>query len=153
MEKVNLALKILLVDDSPTMRRIIGKFLTNNGFVHVLEAGNGLEALELMDLTGVDLIVSDLHMPIMDGLIFLEKIKANSRTRDIPFIMLTVEATQKTMNKALSMKIDSYIVKPITEKLFMEELLRVIHHPRDKNLEDINPEDGDPEDIGGPLAI
>jgi two-component system, chemotaxis family, chemotaxis protein CheY len=135
MEKVNLALKILLVDDSPTMRRIIGKFLTNNGFVHVLEAGNGIEALEIMD-SGVDLIVSDLHMPIMDGMTFLEQIKANTRTCDIPFIMLTVEATQKIMNKAFAMKIDSYIVKPITEKVFMEELLRVIHLSRGKDSED-----------------
>jgi len=148
MEKVNLALKILLVDDSPTMRRIIGKFLTNNGFVHVLEAGNGFEALEIMDSTGVDLIVSDLHMPLMDGMRFLEKIKANSRTHDIPFIMLTVEANQKTMNKALSMKIDSYIVKPITERLFIEELVRVIHHSREKTSEDT-----DPEDTDGTLAI
>ncbi len=130
MEKVNLELKILIVDDSLSMRRIIRKFLTNNGFTHVLEAGNGFEALEILHLTQVDLIVSDLHMPIMDGMAFLERIKANAGTRDIRFIMLTVEAIQKIMNKALSMEVDSYIVKPVTEKVFMEELIRVIHTKR-----------------------
>ncbi len=127
MEKVNLELKILIVDDSLSMRRIIRKFLANNGFTNVLEAGNGFEALEIIHSTQVDLIVSDLHMPIMDGMAFLERIKANTKTRDIRFIMLTVEATQKTMNKALSMAVDSYIVKPVTEKVFMEELMRVIN--------------------------
>ena len=127
MEKVNLELKILLVDDSLSMRRIIRKFLTNQGFTNVLEAGNGAEALEIIDSTRVELIVSDLHMPIMDGMTFLEQIKANTRTRDIQFIMLTVEATQTTMNKALSMNIDSYIVKPVSENIFIEELMRVIH--------------------------
>ncbi len=127
MEKVNLALKILIVDDSLSMRRIIRKFLANNGFTNVLEAGNGFEALEIIHSAQVDLIVSDLHMPIMDGMVFLERIKANTKTRDIRFIMLTVEATQKTMNKALSMAVDSYIVKPVTETVFMEELMRVIN--------------------------
>ncbi len=127
MEKVNLEHKILIVDDSLSMRRIIRKFLANNGFTHVLEAGNGSKALEIIHSTQVDLIVSDLHMPIMDGMAFLERIKANAKTRDIRFIMLTVEATQKTMNKALSMAVDSYIVKPVTEKVFMEELMRVIN--------------------------
>ncbi|MCP4722896.1 MAG: response regulator [Desulfobacteraceae bacterium] len=127
MEKVNLELTILLVDDSLSMRRIIRKFLTNQGFTNVLEAGNGAEALEIIDSTRVELIVSDLHMPIMDGMTFLEQIKANTRTRDIRFIMLTVEATQATMNKALSMNIDSYIVKPVSENIFFEELMRVIN--------------------------
>jgi two-component system chemotaxis response regulator CheY len=119
-------LKILLVDDSLSMRRIIGTFLGNHGFTHLLEAGDGMEALAIVNSSRVDLIVSDLNMPRMDGMEFLERIKANPDTRDIRFIMLTVEAIQKTMNKALSMDIDSYIVKPVTEKVFMEELLRVI---------------------------
>jgi len=126
MEKVNLELKILLVDDSSSMRRIIRAFLKNKGFSHVLEARDGVEALGIIDSTRVDLIVSDLHMPGMDGMTFLEQIKSNSLTRNIGFIMLTVEATQKTMNKALSMDVDSYIVKPVTEKVFAEELVRVI---------------------------
>ena len=127
MERVNLKLKFLLVDDSLSIRRIIGKYLANKGFTHVLEAGNGSEALKILDSTRVDVIVSDLHMPVMDGMTFLEQVKANARTRNIRFIMLTVEATQKTMIKALSMGIDSYIVKPATEKIFMDELERVIH--------------------------
>lgn len=126
MEKPNAELKILLVDDSLSMRRIIVKFLANNGITQVLEAGDGVEALAAIASTRVDLIVSDLNMPRMNGMAFLEQIKANPHTRDIRFIMLTVEALQKTMNKALSLGVDSYIVKPVTEKIFMEELIRVV---------------------------
>lgn len=126
MEKGILELKILLVDDSLSIRRIIGKYLAKKGFTHVLSAGNGSEALKILDSTQVDVIVSDLHMPVMDGMTFLEQVKANARTRGIRFVMLTVEATQKIMNKALSMGINSYIVKPVTEKIFMDELERVI---------------------------
>ncbi|MBA3009236.1 MAG: response regulator [Proteobacteria bacterium] len=126
MEKPNAELKILLVDDSLSMRRIIVKFLANNGITQVLEAGDGVEALAAIASTRVDLIVSDLNMPRMNGMAFLEQIKANPHTRDIRFIMLTVEAIQKTMNKALSLGVDSYIVKPVTEKIFMEELIRVV---------------------------
>jgi len=129
VKKLNPGLKILLVDDSLSMRRIVVKFLANNGITHVLEAGDGAEALEAIASTRVDLIVSDLNMPIMDGMAFLERIKANPHTRDIRFVMLTVEAIQKTMNKALSLGVDSYIVKPVTEKIFMEELIRVVGDP------------------------
>ncbi|MCP3940568.1 MAG: response regulator [Desulfobacteraceae bacterium] len=130
MGKIDLELKILLVDDSRSMRRLIRRFLINKGFTHVLEAENGFEALEILDSTKVDLIISDLYMPIMDGLTFLEQVKANTRTCDILFIMLTIEATQKTMNKALAMDIDSYIVKPVLENAFIEELVRVIQIQR-----------------------
>lgn len=126
MEDINREIKILIVDDSSAMRRIVTKFLNNKGFSNLIEAVDGLAALEVVQNQTVDLIVSDLNMPNMNGLEFLKIIKEDSRTRLIPFIMLTVEAIQKTMNKALGMGVDSYIVKPVTEKIFMDELIRVM---------------------------
>ncbi len=126
MEDINYKMRIIIVDDSLSMRRIVKKFLLNNEFSKFFEAKNGEEALQMVQAETIDLIISDLNMPVMDGLTFLEKIKSNPKTKDIPFIMLTVEAIQKTMNKAIALSVDSYIVKPITEKLFIQEMLRVI---------------------------
>ncbi|MFH2092184.1 MAG: response regulator [Pseudomonadota bacterium] len=126
MEQINYMMGILIVDDSLSMRRVIKKFLFNHEFSNFFEAEDGQKALEIVQNETIDLIISDLNMPVMNGLTFLEKIKKNPATKDIPFIMLTVEAIQKTMNKAIALNVDSYIVKPITEKLFINEMLRVI---------------------------
>jgi two-component system chemotaxis response regulator CheY len=126
MDDINRELKILIVDDSSSMRRIVRQFLVNNGFSNLLEARDGMDALQVVRNNTIDLIISDLNMPRMDGLRFLEILKADETTRDIPFIMLTVEAIQKTMNKAIAMGVDSYIVKPIEEHLFIGEMMRVI---------------------------
>ncbi|MBU1340404.1 MAG: response regulator [Proteobacteria bacterium] len=118
---------ILIVDDSLSMRRIVKKFIENSGFHNVMEAGDGIEALDIVQKQKtIDLIISDLNMPNMNGLEFLKIVKEDSRTKDIPFIMLTVEAIQRTMNKAIALGVDSYIVKPIAEKVFINEMLRVI---------------------------
>ncbi len=126
MEEINRDIKILIVDDSSAMRRIVRRFLTHNDFCNLMEATNGVFALETVQNNNIELIVSDLNMPGMDGLEFLKTLKEDDATKDIPFIMLTVEAIQRTMNKAIAMGVDSYIVKPIEEKVFIKEMLRVI---------------------------
>lgn len=126
MDKINYEMGILIVDDSASMRRVIKKFLLNNKFSRLFEAGNGKDALDIIQAQSIDLIISDLNMPVMDGLALLEQVKKNPDTADIPFIMLTVEAIQKTMNTAISMNVDSYIVKPVEENVFIGELIRVI---------------------------
>ncbi|MCP3876636.1 MAG: response regulator [Desulfobacteraceae bacterium] len=126
MDNINKDMKILIVDDSMSMRRIVIKFLKNNGFQNCIEAKDGVEALDIVQNDPIDFIVSDLNMPNMNGLEFLKIVKHDSHTKHIPFIMLTVEAIQKTMIKAVTLKVDSYIVKPITEKIFIDEMIRVL---------------------------
>lgn len=131
MDNIDLNSRILIVDDSHAMLRIVKKFFETNGFHHILEATDGIEALEMIQNENtIQLIVSDLNMPRMNGLELLKIVKEDHRTKNIPFVMLTVEAIQRTMNKAIGMGVDSYIVKPVTEKTFMDEIFRVI---RDKN--------------------
>lgn len=130
MDDISFDLQILIVDDSASMRRIVKKFLENTGFHKILEASNGVYAMDRVQNESIDLIISDLNMPNMDGLELLKAVRSNSSTKDIPFIMLTVEAIQRTMNKAIALDVDSYIVKPVTQKLFIEEMIRVI---RSKN--------------------
>lgn len=127
MEPIDSDIRILIVDDSHTMLRILRKFFQTHGFHNILEAKGGIEALEIIrGESRVQLIVSDLNMPRMNGLELLASVKKDDRIKDIPFVMLTVEAIQKTMNKAIAMGVDSYIVKPVTEKIFMDEIFRVI---------------------------
>ncbi len=131
MEHIDLNSRVLIVDDSHAMLRVVKKFFETNGFHHILEACDGIEALEMIqNEKSLQLIVSDLNMPRMNGLELLKIVKEDPRTKDIPFVMLTVEAIQRTMNKAIAMGVDSYIVKPVTEKIFMDEIFRVI---REKN--------------------
>lgn len=136
MENIDFNIQILIVDDSYSMLRIIKKFFENNGFHHILEATNGIEALEIIqNENAIHLIVSDLNMPRMNGFELLKTVKKKTRTRNIPFVILTVEAIQRTMNMAIAMGVDSYIVKPVTEKLFMDEIFRVIQS-RNETLTD-----------------
>lgn len=131
MEDINFDLQILIVDDSASMRRIVKKFMENTGFCNLVEAEDGVKAMDIIQTESIGLIVSDLNMPNMNGLELLTAVKDNSRTKDIPFIMLTVEAIQKTMNKAIALDVDSYIVKPVTQKLFIDEMIRVIRAKKD----------------------
>jgi len=136
VENIDFNIQILIVDDSYSMLRIIKKFFENNGFHHILEATNGIEALEIIqNENAIHLIVSDLNMPRMNGFELLKTVKKKTRTRNIPFVILTVEAIQRTMNMAIAMGVDSYIVKPVTEKLFMDEIFRVIQS-RNETLTD-----------------
>lgn len=122
-------MKILVVDDSHAMRRVVKTYFANAGFRNLQEAEEGAQALEIIRNQAVKLVVSDLNMPGMDGFELLKAVREDSRTRDIPFIILTVEAIQKNMNKALAMRADSYIVKPVSEKIFIDEVLRVLRVP------------------------
>lgn len=125
MSKLKNQMKILIVDDSPFMRNLVRKFLLNDGFTLLLEASNGKEAFEIAQSQPVDLIISDLNMPKMDGMELLVKIKNSSQGTFIKFIMITVEAFQKTMNKAFKLKVDSYIVKPFEALHLISEINRL----------------------------
>lgn len=127
-------IRVMIVDDSRSMRRIVRRFLENGGAEGILEATDGKEALELLGSEGVELVVSDLNMPRMNGLELLQAVRAREAAKGdgpgICFVMLTVEAVQKTMNQALEMGADSYIVKPVTETIFMGEIGAALERSR-----------------------
>ena len=126
MSVIDYNMGILIVDDSTSMRRIVKKFLFNNEFSNFYEAADGHQALDVLKKESIDLIICDLNMPNMDGLTLLEIVKKDDALKNIPFIILTVEAIQRTMNKALALNVDSYIVKPVEEKVFIAEMRRVL---------------------------
>ena len=117
-------MKILTVDDSSTMRRIIKNTLNRLGYTDVVEAEHGVDALAKM--AGVELVLTDWNMPEMDGLTFVKALRSNPQYKDIPIIMVTTEAAKKEILEAIKAGVTDYIVKPFTPDTLREKIERVM---------------------------
>ncbi len=118
-------MKVLVVDDSVTMRRIIINTLKSAGFDDIVEAGDGIEGLANME--GVELVLTDWNMPEMDGLTFVKELKANSLYNDIPIIMITTEGAKKEVIEALKQGVTNYVVKPFTKEVLLDKVNATIN--------------------------
>jgi two-component system chemotaxis response regulator CheY len=121
-------IRALIVDDSSVMRKIVERSLRQAGLdlSSVIEAGNGAEALGLLDSNLVDLILSDINMPVMDGLEFVRQIQAIDKLRSIPVVMITTEGSESNVVQALSLGAKGYIRKPFTPDQVKEHVLPVL---------------------------
>ena len=117
---------IITVDDSSTMRRIIKNTLQKLGFETILEAGNGLEALEVMSKNTVDMVVTDWNMPEMDGLTFVKAVRAKDEYKDLPILMITTEAAKEDILTALRSGVNNYVVKPFTPETLQEKVFKLL---------------------------
>ncbi len=117
-------MKILVVDDSVTMRRIIVSYLKSAGYEDVVEAGNGVEAIS--NLSGIELILTDWNMPIMDGLTMVKEIRENEQMAELPIIMITTEGAMEEVLTALKHGVNDYVVKPFTKQVLMQKINGVI---------------------------
>lgn len=119
-----MALDVLIVDDSAAIRKILQRVLlqTDVALGKVMEAGDGVEALEILKTNKVGLILSDVNMPKMDGLQLLSKIKADPEYRDIPVVMVTTEGSQAKVMEAVTLGAAGYIRKPFTAEQIKEKL-------------------------------
>ena len=115
----------LIVDDAVSIRQMVAYTLSQAGF-DVIEAGNGQQALERLDARRVDLIITDLHMPVMDGLTFIREARARQATRFTPVLMLTTESQieKKQLGKAAGAT--GWIVKPFHPDKLLEVIGRVL---------------------------
>jgi len=118
-------MKILVVDDFATMRRIVKNILTQLGFKNIIEADDGTTAIKALQEEKVDLIISDWNMPKMTGLEFLEAVRAESKWAKIPFIMVTAEAQQDNIILAVKARVSQYIVKPFTADTLGEKIQKI----------------------------
>ena len=118
-------MKILVVDDFATMRRIIKNILTQLEYKNLVEADDGTTALDILKKEKVDLIISDWNMPKMTGIDLLKAIRADASTANIPFIMVTAEAQQDNIILAVKAKVSQYIVKPFTADTLAEKIDKV----------------------------
>ncbi len=117
---------IITVDDSSTMRRIIKNTLQKLGFETILEAGNGVEALEVMSKNKVDMVVTDWNMPEMDGLTFVKAVRAKEEYKDLPILMITTEAAKEDILTALRSGVNNYVVKPFTPETLQEKVFKLL---------------------------
>lgn len=118
--------KVLFVDDSPTMRRIIKNSLQKIGFNEFIEAENGVDALDKIDGEDVGLILSDWNMPEMNGKQLVEKLKANDKYKDIPIIMITTRGMKEDVIAAVKLGVAGYVVKPFTPDILKGKIQKAL---------------------------
>jgi two-component system, chemotaxis family, chemotaxis protein CheY len=118
----------LIVDDSSVMRKIVERSLRQAGIEEMVvhEAGNGIEALELLRAGKMDLILSDINMPAMDGLELLRQIKAQNLAPGVPVVMITTESSEEHVRQAIAAGARGYIRKPFTAEQVKERVLPLI---------------------------
>lgn len=122
---VDKGIKILVVDDFPTMRRIIRNLLKELGFENVDEAEDGVIGLEKLRNGGFQLVVSDWNMPNLDGLEMLKQIRADASLASLPVLMVTAEAKKENIVAAAQAGANGYVVKPFTAATLEEKLVKI----------------------------
>lgn len=121
----NTNMKILVVDDFSTMRRIVRNILKQLGYSNIEEAEDGVMALQKLKSDRFDFVVSDWNMPNMTGLDLLKAVRADAATKDIKFLMVTAEALQEHVLAAVQAGVSNYIVKPFTAETLKEKIDKI----------------------------
>ena len=122
-------IRTLIVDDSSVMRKIVERALRQAGLelMVVHEAGSGAEGLELLRAEQVDLILSDINMPLMDGLEFLRQLRAQNLAPGVPVVMITTESSEEHVKQAILAGAQGYIRKPFTAEQVKERVLPLLN--------------------------
>ncbi len=118
-------MKVLVVDDFSTMRRIVKNTLRQIGFTQIEEAEDGQKAFDRLMSEKFDFVVSDWNMPNMTGIDLLRKVRATPQIKDIPFLMVTAEAKQENIVEAIKAGVSNYIVKPFTVATLDEKVKKI----------------------------
>jgi two-component system, chemotaxis family, chemotaxis protein CheY len=118
----------LIVDDSSVMRKIVERALRQAGLTiaHVFEAASGIEGLDILRRQRVDLILSDINMPNMDGLEFLRQLRSQNLASEVPVIMITTEGSEDHVREAIVAGAQGYIRKPFTAEQVKERVLPLV---------------------------
>ena len=123
-----MAFNVLIVDDSPAMRSFVRRVLELSGIEVgiTVNAGNGQEALELLRKQWIDVILTDINMPTMDGEAFLKVLEADEMLSAIPVIVISTDSTQHRVRSMLTLGAKGYVTKPFLPETLREELERVL---------------------------
>ena len=124
-------IKVLIVDDMMTMRKLVSKTCKEIGFQNLVEAADGIQAWEAIQNSSppIGLVISDWNMPNCSGLDLVKRIRADSRFKNTPFIMVTAEAEQHQVLEAIKSGVDNYVVKPFGKDQLVEKL-EAVHKKR-----------------------
>lgn len=120
------SIKVLIVDDFATMRRILKNILKQLGFRNLVEADDGTSAWDILEGQKVDLIISDWNMPKMTGLELLKKVRASDKYKKTPFLMVTAEAQKQNVIEAVQAGVSNYVVKPFTAEAISDKLEKIL---------------------------
>ncbi len=118
-------MKIMVVDDFSTMRRIVKNILKQLGYDNIEEAEDGAQALAKLKKGGFGFMVSDWNMPNMDGLELLKAVRKDPELKDLPVLMVTAEAEKNMVVTAIQAGVNNYVVKPFTAEVFKEKMDRI----------------------------
>ena len=118
-------MRVLIVDDDPITRKILGHYLEASGY-ETLYASNGLEALEIIAGHDLNLILTDLNMPYMDGLELTRQLKEDETLRQIPVLMITTESDNGIKDLAMQIGVNGYLTKPVTSEAVTREVKRLL---------------------------
>ena len=118
-------MRILIVDDFSTMRRIIKNILRQLDQNNVVEADDGTTAWEVLNKDHIDFIISDWNMPQMTGIELLRKVRASEDFGHLPFLMVTAEAQQSNIIEAAQARVSNYIVKPFTAETMKQKIDKI----------------------------
>ena len=119
-------MRVLIVDDSATMRRIIRNNLKFAGYDDAIEAGNGAEGLACLAGNSIGLVISDWNMPEMNGIEFVKAIRSNEQLKQLPVLMITTVAERENIMLALAAGVTNYIVKPFDAETLKKKLEQVL---------------------------
>ena len=119
-------MKFLVVDDSPTMRRIVCNALRDIGYSEVVEAEDGQDALDKIDAHSFEFIITDWNMLNMNGLDLTKSIRDHDRFGELPILMITTRGMQEDVIAAMQARVNNYIVKPFTAKILREKIDMVL---------------------------
>lgn len=122
---MNKDMKILIVDDFSTMRRIIKNLLRDLGFSNTAEADDGVTALPMLQNGNIDFLVTDWNMPGMTGIDLLKAVRADDRLKDMPILMVTAEAKRDQIVEAAQAGVNGYVVKPFTAAVLKEKIEKI----------------------------
>lgn len=120
-------MKYLVVDDSPTMRRIVINALKSFGWTETVEAGDGQEALDKLEVEQIDFVITDWNMPVMSGLELTKAIRANPKLNHLPILMVTTRGLKTDIIEALKARVNNYVVKPFTPQVLKEKIEAVLN--------------------------
>ncbi len=119
-------MKFLVVDDSPTMRRIVINALHSFGYNDVVEASDGQDALAILYTEKIDFVITDWNMPNMNGLELTKAIRGDATFGNLPVLMVTTRGIKEDIVQALQAKVNNYIVKPFTPAVLKEKIQAIV---------------------------
>lgn len=120
-------MKILVVDDFPTQRKLMKRTLLDLGFENVIEAVDGVDALEKLNTGDIEFIICDWHMPKMMGIDLLRTIRADGKFSQMPFLMVTAEVKRENIIAAAKAGVSNYIAKPFTVESLQEKIRDILN--------------------------